>query len=290
MNFFGDCFGTLKYALEFYAWKNVFHTLQARSFWEAAGLKTLKGKADMKAKLERIFGSNAFFYTLAAITFCLITVAAVVFGQSPIRLAPFYLSIVVRILHSKANRYGHLIGGLNQILYGFVYMYYKLYASMLYAFIFSGPLQVITFLSWSKRKYRGSTVFRKLSLKLRLLLSLGAITAYVIYVSVASKTDASHVFIDCAISVIGITSSCLTLFVCREYIYLSLLNNVLQVLLYSVMSAEAPETVTYLIFGIYALICAVRQFFSVRRLCREQDAQKDACASALAEKSKKTTS
>lgn len=232
-------------------------------------------------RITLFFDSKLFFYCLAALTFCLITLTAIIFKQSPIRLLPFYVSIFVRILHSRANRFGHLIGGFNAVLYGFVYMHYRLYGMMFYSFAFSFPLQVTTFLSWTIRAYGSSAAFRQLSWKLRGAAAVCGIAAYLGYVFFAQDTDASFVYLDSAITVLGIMSSTLTLFVCREYAYTSITHNALSVLLYFMMTLQTPETSTYLVFGIYALTCSARQFASVRRLWEKQLCERQAdCAAA----------
>ena len=95
---------------------------------------------------------------LMAVTAVLITVTGIIFRQSFIRILPLYVSLLVGLLQSRANRYASLLGGLNSILYTLVYIYLGLYASAGYALLFSFPLQIVTFILWSRRK-RGSPYY-----------------------------------------------------------------------------------------------------------------------------------
>ena len=53
---------------------------------------------------------------LMAVTAILITVTGILFHQSFIRILPLYVSLVVGVLQSRANRYASLLGGMNSIL------------------------------------------------------------------------------------------------------------------------------------------------------------------------------
>ena len=54
---------------------------------------------------------------LLAVTAILITVTGILFRQNFLHILPLYVSLVVGILQSRANRYACLLGGLNSILY-----------------------------------------------------------------------------------------------------------------------------------------------------------------------------
>ena len=98
-----------------------------------------------------------FMFILLAITAIGITISGVIFKQSALRMIPLYVSLVIFLLQSSVNRFAPLIGGINSVFYAIVYFYYELYATAIYSLIVSCPLQIITFINWSKRK-NGKTV------------------------------------------------------------------------------------------------------------------------------------
>ena len=106
-----------------------------------------------------------------AITAVLITIAGIYYKQHPLHILPLYVSLVIGALQAKANRFASLLGGINSILYAIVYLYLGLYASALYAILFSCPVQLVTFVRWNQ-KYGSSTVFRKMTSKQRIVVSV----------------------------------------------------------------------------------------------------------------------
>ena len=88
-------------------------------------------------------------YWLAVLTVicaALITWTGIQFQQPFLRMLPLYISLCVGMLQSRASRYASLVGGLNSLVYTFVYISLGLYASALYAIAVSFPLQIATFL------------------------------------------------------------------------------------------------------------------------------------------------
>ena len=202
-----------------------------------------------------------------------ITVAGIAFKQSPLRILPLYISLGVMLLHSRANRFGMLVGSLNSLLYAYVYFYYKLYGSFLSALLVSFPIQLVTFILWSKRSYKSSTVFRRLGKKGYILTLAGSFVAYIDCVLIQTKADARFVFIDSAILISGIVISTLTMFAFKEYALFQLFVNLFSPILYILMLRDNPEQLTYLIYSVYSYICIMMQYFKVKRLYAEQNAQ-----------------
>ena len=225
----------------------------------------------MREKICRFFfESRIFMMILILIVFCGVTVTTVITHQSFLRVLPVYVSIWVYFFQSKVSRYGALIGSLNSILYGFVYLYYNLYGSAISAFLVSLPLQLITFIMWSKHSYKHSTVFRKMSPKMRLLTALGSIVAYVVYVFFMKNSDANYLYLDSIIMISGIIVPVLTLFAFVEYAYVSMFTAPVSVLMYVLLAIETPEQLPYLIFNIYSCVCCARQLYNARSLFSEQ--------------------
>ena len=208
---------------------------------------------------------------LMAATAILITVTGILFQQSFLRILPLYVSLVVGVLQSRANRYAALLGGINSILYTLVYLYLGLYASAGYAILFSFPLQIMTFALWSRRKRGESTKFRKMSWRCRALVLLGYLACFVILRMVLRAAGSSHQLLDNLTSLTGILISVLTMFAFVEYTWLMLPSGMLNIVLNFATMQTNPEQITYVIFSFYSIICVTIQFFRVRKLYAEQN-------------------
>jgi nicotinamide riboside transporter PnuC len=206
-----------------------------------------------------------------AVTAILITVTGIWFHQSFIRILPLYVSLVVGVLQSRANRYASLLGGMNSILYALVYVYLGLYASAGYAILFSFPLQIMTFILWSRRKQGESTKFRKMSWGCRILVLIGYLTCFAILRMVLQAAGSSHQLLDNLTSLTGILISVLTMFAFVEYTWLMLPSGMLSIVLNFATMQTNPEQITYVIFSFYSITCVTIQFFRVRKLYAEQN-------------------
>ncbi len=210
---------------------------------------------------------------LIFITAAAITVTGILFRQSVLRVLPLYISLIIGALQSRANRYAPLLGGFNSILYMIVYLYLGLYASAGYALLFSCPIQLITFIRWSKNKYGNSTQFRRMSTKQRILVSTAFLLSFITLFLVLRAAGSSHQLLDNLSTLLGILISFLTMFACIEYTYLMLPSGIVSIVLNLATMQEHPEQITYLIFSFYSMICVTQGFFRVRRLYAEQTAK-----------------
>ena len=207
---------------------------------------------------------------LIGITAAAITVTGILFRQSVIRILPLYISLIIGALQSRANRYAPLLGGFNSILYMIVYLYLGLYASAGYALLFSCPIQLVTFVRWSRRKYGTSTQFRRLSTKQRILVTAAFLLSFAVLLLVLRAAGSSHQILDNLSTLLGILISFLTMFACIEYSYLMLPSGIVSIILNLATMQEHPEQITYLIFSFYSMICVTQGFFRVRKLYAEQ--------------------
>lgn len=209
---------------------------------------------------------------LIFITAAAITVTGILFRQSVLRILPLYISLIIGALQSRANRYAPLLGGFNSILYMIVYLYLGLYASAGYALLFSCPIQLVTFVRWSKKKYGNSTQFRRMSTKQRILVSTAFLLSFITLFLVLRAAGSSHQLLDNLSTLLGILISFLTMFACIEYTYLMLPSGIVSIVLNLATMQEHPEQITYLIFSFYSMICVTQGFFRVRKLYKEQQA------------------
>ncbi len=209
---------------------------------------------------------------LMAVTAVLITVTGIYFMQDFLRILPLYISLFVGAMQTRASRFAPLVGSFNSILYGLTSLYMRQYASMVSEIGVSFPVQLVTFLLWSKRKVGGTTKFRKLSKGWRIVLAAGFVIAYVIVMFVLEKADGNNAYLDNASALLANFIYFLTMFAFIEYTWLMIPSGIITILLRVAMIADDPSYVTYLIFAIYSMICTVRQFFRVRALYKEQQA------------------
>ena len=219
---------------------------------------------------RQFFKDNAPLLFGMAITAAGVTAAGLLFHQSFFRILPLYVSLVIGLLQSRMIRYASLMGGVNSILYALVYAHYHLYASAAYALLVSCPIQIVTFIRWSRKPWGHSTVFRKLSAKQRII--TGAVLAGLLVGLgfVLPRLGGEHTFLDSAVTLLGILTSVLTMLSYQEYALLMVAGGVLSTALYVAMLPEHPEQATYLIFNLYSLVCCTLASFRIRKLCAEQ--------------------
>ena len=211
---------------------------------------------------------------LLGVTAVGLIVTWIAFGQTPLRMLPLFVSLVVGMLQAGANRYGCLIGGINSIIYTIVYLMLGIYGSAAQALLVSCPFQLVTFARWSRHKYKNSTEFRRMSGKARIISFAGLAVCYALTLAVLTAAGSGYSLLDGATSILGVATSVLTLLSYIEYTWLMLISGVLGIALNIAMAIDMPEMVTYVVFSVYSFICVTRQFFSVRRIYTEQKNQK----------------
>lgn len=218
-----------------------------------------------------LFLKKYFGIILLAITAVLITVSAVAYKQNPFFAIPIYVSLFVGLLQSGANRYSMLIGGFNSILYTVVYLMLGLYATAAQALFFSCFFQFAGFISWNRRKYGTSTVFRRLSNRMRAVLALALTAGFAILCAVLNMVGSSYTVLDSLSFFLGSTISVLTLFAYVEYSWLMLPSGIISIMLNLQTLQASPGQLSYVIFSIYSMICVTMGFFSVRNLWKQQN-------------------
>lgn len=216
---------------------------------------------------------DIFIFVLMGCTGVLITAAGIYFKQDFLNILPLYISLIIAMLQSRVNRYASLMGSVNSLLYGAVYIYYNLYGSAFSAILFSCPVQLLTFIRWNKNKWEHSTKLRKLSIKQRLLILAGCIIVLIAMWVILPLIGSKYVFLDSLTNIIGILIYFLTMFAYVEYTFLMIINGVICIVLYITMLPETPEMTTHLIFSVYSFICIVFAFFRARKLYDNQQAE-----------------
>ena len=204
------------------------------------------------------------------LTFIGLTVANILYPQPFIQVLPLYVSLVVQALNSRANRYTTLLGACNCFLYGYAYYVLDLYGSLAFTMLVSCPLQLVTFIRWSKRPYQSSTVFRQLGKKRFLILSGIFVLAWLVFYIVLQALDSSYIILDNTSSLLGIIATILTMLSFVEYTIISLVQVILATVLYAIMLPTTPSILVHLVFSIYTIVCIGNACVHVRKLYNEQ--------------------
>ena len=217
----------------------------------------------MWSKLVSYYKKNPFLYTLEAITLVLILSTGIYFKQTFLRMLPLCLSLLVMFLQANVNRYNFLLGGCNAILYAIAYFSLGLPSQALYALLFSFPLQILSFLNWKRKADGASTRLLRMSLRFRILLGCGAVAVILglsaIYLGLfdyASGQALSMMVLDNTVSVLGIVATVLMLLRFVEYAPLQIISQICALTIYFMKLATEPEQITFIIYSVYAMICA----------------------------------
>jgi nicotinamide mononucleotide transporter PnuC len=211
---------------------------------------------------------------LLILTMVLVTISSVLVRQSIIRVFPLYVSMAISLLLSKVNRYAYLLGGINAISYGFIALYYRIPGSAISAFLVSSPLQLISFVRWSKTKWKNTTVLKEMTPKARMLNGLLLVVGWILYYLLIRILGSASSLIDSVASLLGIYITILQLLKYSEYTVLMIPSGLLSSALYiSLMVQGSMEQLPFLIYSFFSLACTIR---SVRQAKIILKAQKEA--------------
>lgn len=193
---------------------------------------------------------------------------------------PLFISIIIMLLQSRANRYSFLLGSLNSVFYAIVYFAFELQASALSALLISLPVQMFTFIRWHKHKYKDSTVFKKMSVGIRMVSFVAGVVAVFVMMLLLKRFGSEYIILDTIASVAGIGVYILTFFSFIEYPFLQIFNGVIIGINYVIMIADGKYTlIPYLIYAVYQVICVIKGAVWVCRLyVEQQDSGKDLIA------------
>ncbi len=222
----------------------------------------------MKKAIE-ILTSRRFLLILTAIG---ITTTYCIFPSPFYLVLPLYVSLFVGMLTSKASRYSFLIGGLNSILYTITYISFGTYMQAFYAFFFSCLMQIATFFTWSKRAYKDSTVFRRMTKKMYLGVGVGFALCYAAAIFVLTLLGSKFIYLDTFTSLLSILVTMMHLCSFREAPFVHAASSLIGLSLSAVLVAEDPSRWPFLISGIYGAICVWRSIFAIWKLYKEQQA------------------
>ena len=199
---------------------------------------------------------------LLCVTAVGITVSGILYRQPILYMIPLYISLVISFLQSKVNRTAYLIGAVNSLLYAVAYRHFKLYASAVYAVLFSCTIQLATYFMWKKNPSGKATIFRALKPTRRIAAAVSFAAIWGILYAILSVTDAKYRFFDISSSLLGILISVMTMLAYIEYIPLMILSQFISIGLYLSMMQENVAQITYLIYTLFSTVC---QFAALKK-------------------------
>ena len=226
----------------------------------------------MLQKISEYVKKNIFICCLIPPTLAGIIITTVIGKVNFFTVMPLFVSLIVMLLQSQANRYAFLLGGINSIFYAVVDFSFTLYSSAASALLISFPFQIVTFIKWNKRAYKKSTKFRKLSAKGRILAAVFAIATYALLNLIFYAFGSSYMLIDNATLTLSLLNSVLTMLSFVEYPVLTLLGCGISIGMNIAVFINNPSRLPFLIYNVYSTICVARGMISVFRLYREQKA------------------
>ena len=211
---------------------------------------------------------------IIAATGIAILIAGILCKQEFFLMIPLSVSLFVMAFQSEANRVGALIGSLNSLIYTAAYIYMGVYASAASALLFSFPVQLLTFFRWKKNAYKKTAVFRKMSMKTRIISSLGFLLVWGVFSVACVYFEYEYAILDSITFLFGFIIPVLTMLAYIEYTYLWIVQAVTGLFLNVQMVSNDVSQVTYLIYGVYALYCVICAFINVHKFYKEQQTEK----------------
>lgn len=226
----------------------------------------------MKIKIKPIID-----YILLAGAFISILILGIMEKQDVIKLIPALFALFVYILASKAYRIAYIIGAINSALYSIGYFMQGLYGNAFVSLFLYVPLQIFTFIQWSKQKYKQATKFKRLPLKYELLLFGGAIIAWLVcwYVLSILPGSSSVPALDAAATISGPITATITMFALMETIGYELILTGSNAVMWIILLFTNPANITYLISTCFTLYCQICKAYTWIKLYREQNAESE---------------
>ena len=228
----------------------------------------------MEKTTKRKLTVKSFFmdYVLLFLTAILITVFAIITKQKFIKILPCYITLIVNLFDSKINRIGKLIGATNCIIYSIGYFQDGLLGNAMSALLYSLPIQVVTFVMWSKNKYKMGVIVRSYSRPKRMNLIAISIAITVVCIGIFTKFPSSNYgIIQGILFGLGFVYSMLMMFGYIEGAFIAVPSSILSVGLYIYITIhDNPASITYVIIGTYTLIRLIIGLINWIKLYKEQ--------------------
>jgi nicotinamide riboside transporter PnuC len=207
---------------------------------------------------------------IIVITGIIILIAGVICKQKFFLMIPLFISLFVMAFQADANRYGALAGAINSLIYTAAYIYMGVDASAASSFLFSFPIQLMTFLNWRKKAYKNTVIFKKMTNVQRCIFISGIVVLWVVLAVVFKYLKYEYALLDSITFLFGFIIPIMTMLAYIEYTYLWIVQAVVGLFLNVQMVMNDYKQTTYLIYGVYALYCVICAFITVHKFYKEQ--------------------
>ncbi len=180
------------------------------------------------------------------------------------------------ILKSNANRYGHILGSINSLIYAAVDLFIMgLYGSAMSAAFISFPLQLAAFINWSRNSYGNSTILKKLSKK-KLFISIVSLCAgWAMFYIFLTLMGSNHTGLDSLLLILGIFIPILEMLAFVDFVYFNLFSSVINVALSVALVFDDPSRIPRFIYSIYGIICLLLAWKKMISLYKEQGTKRE---------------
>lgn len=205
------------------------------------------------------------------ITGILLIVCSIIFKQKFIKLLPTLVSLVVMILSARVSRFAFLLGGLNSALYSVGYFMERLYPSAVSALAFSFPIQIASFILWSKNQTEKKEVkVRRLTKKsgsiVLLCTVIGWIGSFLVYRELGTKS----LVLDNTLFVLGIVITIMQMLRFVESPFLNVISLSVGIVQWTVLTIENTANINYLIYYVYCFYFSIVAIFEWIRIYKGQ--------------------
>ena len=202
---------------------------------------------------------KVFNYAVVAITGALVLFFAITRQQGFIKTLPTMVTLLVMLLNARANRYTFLLGGLNSLVYAYVYFCAGIYFSACSAALMSFPLQIISFFNWKKHASdKTGTDFVCLSAKKTVLVLLSLIPMWAVaYIGLGSFIKGNFPVLDCYLFVASILVTVLSAMRIIQSPYINAVSCILNLTMWGMITVQSPENINYVFIGLYNLIMVI---------------------------------
>ena len=213
-------------------------------------------------------------FIVVGITFCLIVAAAIIYKQEFIRTLPLLISLFIVLFQAEGNRYAYIAGAINSLVYTYVFIKIGILASAASSALFSFPIQILTFLNWNKNKYKSSTLFKKLTAKQIVAISVLFVVCWIGSNLVFTKSISPYSVVDNTLAITGIVCTILIMLAYVDYVYVSIANNLLNLILNYTIFRDDPSHITYVIYAVYGMWTPILAFMNITKLYKQQQTEK----------------
>ena len=220
--------------------------------------------------MKTYWKENKTVIILALLDFVLVTGTGFYFGCKLWQMVPLLVTVIVKFMQTRVNRYAFILGGCNSIWYAVVFATQGLYATAVYTLLFSTTLQFISFWSWNRRAYKNSAYLRKMSGRNRVLCVIGLAVLWGVVFAIFSALGSPYMVLYNTVSVLGICCTLLLMFSFIEGYALNLVCEACSLWVYIQVIMDKPDQMPYLVSTVYGSVCTVISMYNACKLYSQQ--------------------